>query len=90
MTNKEIKQTNTFIITPKSVVIKKTSPLSFCQKKTIKNNIRKRNPNIFEFSIDSKFIYEPILSINFYANLENKNLIKPSQDEIIFLKNLIH
>lgn len=48
----------------------------------IKNKIRKLNPNIFHFNLQSSFIYEPIYSYIYYNNLSNKNCMKLSNDEI--------
>ena len=89
MTNIQSKQNTTFIMTSQSIIIKDISSLSSCQKRTVKNNIRKNNPNIFEFSIDSHFIYEPIFSDNLFYNLKDNNIIKTTNEENIFLKNII-
>ena len=55
-------------------------------KSIIKN---KRNPEISHINIDSHFIYDERSSIQYYNKLKNKNMIKPSEDQISLLKNLV-
>ena len=81
MTNIQSKQNTTFIKTSKSIIINNISSLSSCQKRTIKKNTRKSNLNIFEFSINSRFIYEPIFIDNFFYNLKDNNIIKQTGEK---------
>ncbi len=55
----------------------------------LKNQIRKKNPNIFHFNASSLFIYEPLHSNYFFNSLENKNSIKPNFIDISLLRNII-
>lgn len=52
-----------------------------------KNIIRKRNPNIFHFNNDSSFIYESCHCSFFYGKLIDRNHMKPSNEDITFLKD---
>ena len=54
-----------------------------------KNKIRKSNPNIFYFNIDSVFIYECRYCLFHYKNLIDYNKMKPVQEEINKLKSVI-
>ena len=54
--------------------------------KKIKAEIRKKNPNISHFDLNSSFIYESKLSYFYYNKLSNKNLMKPKDDTINLLK----
>ena len=55
----------------------------------LKNQIRKKNPNIFHFNASSLFIYEPLHSNYFFNSLENKNTMKPNFNDISLLRNII-
>ena len=52
--------------------------------------IRKSNPNLFHFNIDSSFFFEPRYSSFHYEKLLNKNSMKPDNNEINVLKYLIN
>jgi len=54
----------------------------------IKRTIRKMNPDPFHFNKQSCFIYQPILSNIYYNKLQNKNLMKPSNQEMTNFKNI--
>ena len=57
---------------------------------SIKTNIRKNNPSIFEFNKNSSFIYEPRLSLGLYKIIKNNNSIKPNSiEEEILSKQLL-
>ena len=58
--------------------------------KAYKKCIRALNPNIFKFTNNDFFIYEPKLCLNFIDNLNDKNIIKPTENEISFLNKLIN
>ena len=51
--------------------------------------IRHSNPNIFNFTINDTFIYEPKYSSIFYNKLNNKNDMKPTEIEVKYLDSLI-
>ena len=55
----------------------------------LKNKIRKKNPSIFHFNIDSSFIYEPRYCSFSYNQLVNKKKMKPSAKQIIYLQDII-
>lgn len=57
--------------------------------KFIKNKIIKDNPSIFAFQPSSSFIYETKNLNSFLINLKDKNCLKPTNDEIKLLKDLI-
>lgn len=54
-----------------------------------KIQIRKLNPNIFHFNSQSVFIYQPVFSNIYFNTLENKNSMKPTQNEIVLLNDII-
>jgi len=56
-------------------------------KKKLKNKIRSLNPNIFHFTIQSNFIYEPTQSFFYYNKLSNSNKMKISNEEINKITN---
>lgn len=58
-------------------------------KGKIKKLIRRKNPNIFIFTKNDSFIYEPRCSNYFYRPLSNKNEIKPSKEELEYLDSII-
>lgn len=51
-----------------------------------KNEIRKKNPNVFHFTLDSSFIFESRHCTYFYNTLIDKNKMKPALLDIKFLK----
>ena len=51
----------------------------------LKIDIRKHNPDIFHFNLDSKFIYESRHCSFFFNKLSDKNRMKPNQEELNFL-----
>lgn len=69
--------------------IKRIVPRNINNKShTIKNSIRKLNPDPFHFNKNSSFIYQPILSNIYYNKLQNKNQMKPSDQEILNFNNI--
>ena len=64
----------------------KNKKISYKRINSEKNEILKKNPNIFYFNKDSSFIYESRRCTYFYSQLENKNKMKPNSDEFTFLK----
>lgn len=48
-----------------------------------------QNPNISHINKDSHFIYDDMNSIDYFNKLKNKNIIKPSEKEIIILQKFI-
>ena len=58
--------------------------------RNIKDEIRKKNPHISYFQKDSSFIYESRFCNYYFNKLPNKNSMKPSQNKINFLRNLIN
>lgn len=71
------------------------SNVSSKKAKTNKNDqkfiksIRKQNPNLFHFNLDSSFIYEPRLCNFWYNKLSNKNTMKLNNEEIfLFTKEI--
>ena len=77
----------THLSTSNNLHTKLVSKKSSSTIKYEKNKLRKKNPNVFHFNLDSSFIYESRLCIYFYNQLENKNNMKPNSEDIIFLKN---
>ena len=57
--------------------------------KYYKNQIIKKNPSIFSFNSDSSFIYETVKLKHFLIHINDTNCLKPSIDEIHFLKEKI-
>ncbi len=55
----------------------------------LKSDIRSKNPDINEFSLNSTFIFEPRYSKYFFDKLSDKNLMKPNDDDILFFRNNI-
>ena len=51
----------------------------------LKNHIRRHNPDVFHFNLDSKFIYESRYCSFFFIKLSVKNKMKPNQEELNFL-----
>ena len=51
-------------------------------KKKLKNKICSLNPNIFHFTLQSNFIYEPTQSFFYYNKLKNANKMKISNEEL--------
>ena len=51
-----------------------------------KNEIRKKNPNVFHFTLDSSFIFESRHCTYFYNTLIDKNKMKPALLDVKFLK----
>ena len=41
--------------------------------KFYKNQIRTKNPSIFNFNLSSTFIYEPVRLKNYLSRIDNKN-----------------
>ena len=54
-----------------------------------KNNIRKLNPDIFCFNLQSAFIYQCTHSSFYYSKLKNKNIMKLDSEEFSFIKSII-
>lgn len=69
------------------IAIKSSKPISNLLKK---NKIRKSNPDIFHFNLDSAFIYEPRYCSFHYTKLSNPNSMKPNQGELTYLKDIIN
>ena len=63
------------------------SNLSSSQITHEKNKIRKKNPNISFFNLDSAFIYEPRHCCHFYNLLKNANNMKPNSSDLFFIQN---
>lgn len=57
--------------------------------KYYKNQIIKKNPSIFSFNSDSSFIYETVKLKHFLIHINDPNCLKPTIDEIHFLKEKI-
>ena len=55
----------------------------------LKNRIRKENPYIFHFNNTIYFTYEPRYLSHFYSQLKDKNIIKPSAQQIFVLREII-
>ena len=70
--------------------IKSNSFITIQKKKRIISEIRKSNPNLFHFNLNSSFIYEPRLCNFWYNKLSNKNNMKLSENEIILIKHEIN
>ena len=51
----------------------------------LKNDIRRHNPDILHFNLDSKFIYELRHCSFFFNKLSDKNKMKHNQEELNFL-----
>ena len=54
-----------------------------------KNNIRKLNPDIFCFNLQSAFIYQCTHSSFYYSKLKDKNIMKLDSEEFSFIKSII-
>lgn len=74
MLNKKTKKKDSSNVNDKSLAIKRA--------------IRKMNPDPFHFNKQSCFIYQPILSNIYYNKLKNKNLMKPSNQEMMIFNNI--
>jgi hypothetical protein len=55
-----------------------------------KKALRRLNPSIFSFSYKDSFIYQSIHCNFYYDKLTNNNLIKPSNEELANLNNIIN
>jgi len=87
---KNTKKVNQYFLTQKILVIKNISSLSSNKKKLIKKKLFDRNPGLSYFNNQSKFIYQPIFCDNHFDKFLDKNFIKPNNDEIIYLDNLLN
>ena len=87
--SKKRKRIVPYFLTSKSITINNIQSLSPYIKKNIIKKLRKRNPNIFHFDIHSSFIYQPTISNFYYNNLLDNNLMKPNNDEIMYLKDIL-
>lgn len=67
----------------------KVESVKLKNKKNLKKLIRQKNPDIFEFTVNSTFIYESRLSYSFYKRLNIKSIMKPSLEEKQILDSLI-
>lgn len=65
------------------------SPPKKSKHEFLKNSIRKANPDIFHFTKESAFIYEPTHSNHYFQKLTNKNCIKPTKMEVNKLNEII-
>ena len=79
----------------KSIIYRHNIPqysdnMSTAKKKKFKNSIRKRTPNIFSFTINDSFIYEPLFSNVFYQKLNDYNDMKLDKFELCFLDGYIN
>lgn len=72
-------------IYPKNLLNTKTN------RKRLNHNIQNcvDNPLISRITRDSFFIFDQNDFIKYYKNLKNKNLLKPSKDDILVLKNIV-
>lgn len=68
--------TDELVLSPSSIRIEKI-------------RIRKKNPDVFHFNIDSSFIYESIHCDFYYNKLTKKNNMKPNKEEIFELYSLL-
>ena len=75
---------NSFSLSPKNNNHEK---ISLSKIRYEKNRIRKLNPSIFHFNLDSKFIYESRFCSFFYEKLQDKNNMKPKSEDLMFLKD---
>jgi len=62
------------------------SLITIQKKKRIISEIRKSNPILFNFNLNSSFVLEPRLFNCWYNKLSNKNNMKLSENEIILIK----
>jgi len=59
------------------------------QLKHIKNEIRKKNPIFYSFTLNSTFIYESKLYSFYLRKIKNFNILKPNKVDISIIKNII-
>ena len=78
-----------FFFTSKILIIENISLLTPHKIKIIKNRIRHKNPDIFDFNKNSRFIYQPTYCNYYIHKLKDYNKIKPDSDEFSFLNDLI-
>lgn len=60
------------------------------KNKRVNNSILKtlKNPDVCHINLDSHFIYDEEAAINYFNKINNKNLIKPTKEEITLLKKI--
>lgn len=76
-------------ISKKVIINKNEKSIKIKNKKNLKKLIRRKNPDIFDYNINSTFVYESRLSYFFYNRLTLKNTMKPSFEEKQILDSLI-
>ena len=71
-------------------IVSSESIQTFISSFNLKNKIRKLNPFISNFNIQSSFIYEPRYFKYWFDKYENKNSFKPDEESISFLATYIN
>ena len=71
-------------------IVSSESIQTFISSFNLKNKIRKLNPSISNFNIQSSFIYEPRYFKYWFDKYENKNSFKPDEESISFLATYIN